>query len=199
MEFNNFIEDYYKRFISVIQDFDKSSLLPVLDVFENIASSGGTLWVAGNGGSAAIGDHTACDTTKGTFVDGCPPIRTISLSSNSATLTALANDFSYDDIFQKQLTYYLNPNDAVLLISASGNSSNVVKACEYCNSVGIPTIAFVGFDGGELKRIAKHCVWIPIDNYGMSEDVHQSLMHVLTQYLYSKTLGNKINNKTVKN
>ena len=186
MEFQEFVEDYYHRYVNALEAFDRSSLTPVLKVFEDVATSGGTLWVAGNGGSAAISDHTICDTTKLTYVEGQPPVRSISLASNGAMITALANDFNYDDVFSRQLKYYLKSGDAVLLVSSSGNSANVIKACEYANSQGVPTIAFVGFSGGKLNEIAKYPVWIPVENYGMSEDAHQSLMHVLTQYLRIK-------------
>ena len=183
MDFMEFVEDYYQQYIRVLKSFDKSSLEPVLDTFLDVRDKDGTLWVAGNGGSAAIGDHTVCDITKGTHRDGQPTIKSISLTSNTAMLTALGNDIDYEQVFSQQLKYYLGKNDALLLVSSSGNSPNVVKACEYANSRGVPTIAFVGFKGGKLRRIAKHCVWIPIENYGMAEDAHQSLMHVTTQYI----------------
>ncbi len=183
MDFMEFVEDYYQQYIRVLNAFDKSSLEPVLDTFLGVRDKGGTLWVAGNGGSAAIGDHTVCDVTKGTHTEGQPTIKSISLTSNTAMLTALGNDLDYEQVFSQQLKYYLGKNDALLLVSSSGNSPNVVKACEYANSRGVPTIAFVGFKGGKLRDIAKHCVWIPIENYGMAEDAHQSLMHVTTQYI----------------
>jgi phosphoheptose isomerase len=183
MDFADFVEDYYQRYIQVIKDFDKSSLQPVLEVFLAVAKNQGTLWVAGNGGSAAIGDHTVCDVTKGTYKPDQPSIKSISLSSNTAMLTALGNDIAYEAVFSEQLKYYLGHNDALLLVSSSGNSANVVAACEYANQRGVPTIAFVGFKGGKLKQIARHTVWIPVENYGMAEDAHQSLMHVTTQYI----------------
>ena len=183
MDFMEFVEGYYQQYIRVLNSFDKASLEPVLDTFLDVRDKGGTLWVAGNGGSAAIGDHTVCDVTKGTHTEGQPTIKSISLTSNTAMLTALGNDLDYDQVFSQQLKYYLGKNDVVLLVSSSGNSPNVVKACEYANSRGVPTIAFVGFKGGKLRHIAKHCVWIPIENYGMAEDAHQSLMHVTTQYI----------------
>jgi len=183
MDFMEFVEDYYQRYSRVLSSFDKTALEPILDVFLDIRDKNGTLWVAGNGGSAAIGDHTVCDVTKGTHKDGQPSIKSISLTSNTAMLTALGNDIAYEQVFSEQLKYYLGRHDAVLLVSSSGNSPNVVKACEYANSRGVPTIAFVGFKGGKLRDIARHCVWIPIENYGMAEDAHQSLMHVTTQYI----------------
>jgi len=182
-DFSDFVDDYYRRFVEVLQAFDRAPLQGVLDTLERVQANGGTIWVAGNGGSAAIADHTACDASKGTYVDGQRPLRTISLSSNVAMLTALSNDFSYGDCYWRQLVYYVKPGDAVLLVSSSGNSPNVVEACRYAQKVGITTVAFVGFEGGKLRELADHVVWIPVDNYGMAEDTHQSLMHVLTQYL----------------
>ncbi len=182
-DFDTFVTDYYERFVKTVNKFDRSTMSKVLEIFTRVSEAGGTIWVAGNGGSAAISDHAVCDTTKLTYVDGKPPVKSISLASNGPMLTALANDFSYEDVFSKQLEYYLQREDAVLLVSSSGNSPNVVKACEYASSRGVPTIAFTGFSGGKLKEIAQVSVWVPVDNYGMTEDIHQSLMHVISQYI----------------
>ena len=104
-------------------------------------------------------------------------------------LTALGNDISYDAVFSEQLKYYLTDKDALLVVSSSGNSPNVVNACDYANSKGVPTLAFVGFSGGKLKEIARHVVHIEVDNYGIVEDTHQSLIHCLTQYLKARKAG----------
>ena len=182
-DFRAFIDDYYARFAAALQAFDRDALARVLGVFQGVAESGGTLWVAGNGGSASISDHTVCDTTKGTHAKGVPPIRSISLAANNAMLTALGNDIGYDHVFSRQLEYYLKPGDALLVVSSSGNSPNVVAACAYAKERGIPTVAFTGFQGGKLATMADVCVWIPVENYGIAEDTHQSLMHCLTQFL----------------
>lgn len=182
-EFESFVDDYYDRFVAALQDFDRTPMVAIFETLERVHAAGGTVWVAGNGGSAAIADHTVCDVTKGSHVEGTTPLRSVSLSANGPMLTALANDLSYADVFREQLIYYLGPDDAVLLVSSSGNSPNVVAACQYAKEQGVPTIAFVGFEGGELGRLADHTVWIPVKNYGIVEDAHQSLMHVLTQYL----------------
>lgn len=181
-DFERFVEQYYRSFAAVLESFDKAPLAEILSLMDRVAERGGTLWVAGNGGSASISDHTACDATKGTFIDGEPPLRCVSLSANAAMLTALANDVGYDQVFRHQLMYYMRPEDAVLLVSSSGSSPNVVEACRYARKCGVPTIAFVGFDGGELATLADQVVHVRIDNYGIAEDTHQSLMHVLTQY-----------------
>ena len=185
-DFDAFTTSYYQRFAEALLAFDKGPLRDVLAVFDAVIAQGGTVWVAGNGGSAAIADHTVCDSSKGTHVPGTPPFRTISLASNVPMLTALANDISYADVFSEQLKYYLTDKDALLVVSSSGNSPNVVKACEYANAAGVPTIAFVGFKGGKLAEIAGTVVHIAVENYGIVEDTHQSLIHMLTQYMRAR-------------
>lgn len=187
-DFTSFVDDYYARFVRVLESFDKSSLAGVLGVLESVAAAEATLWIAGNGGSAAISDHAVCDTTKLPYVEGKPIVRAISLASNGPMLTALGNDFSYEEVFERQLAYYAQPGDAVLLVSSSGNSPNVVRACEHAKARGLATIAFVGFGGGRLANLADHVVHVAVDNYGMAEDAHQSVMHVLTQYLRARNL-----------
>lgn len=181
-----FVKSYYERFSQALMDFDKSPLSDVLSVFDEVTASGGTVWVAGNGGSAAIANHTVCDCSKGTYTEGNPPLRTMSLASNVPLLTAIGNDISYDAVFSEPLKYYLTEKDAVLLVSSSGNSANVINACKYANDQGVPTIAFVGFEGGQLAELARHVVHIKVNNYGIVEDTHQSLIHVLTQYMAAR-------------
>jgi phosphoheptose isomerase len=185
-DFDAFITAYYDRFARALLDFDKGPLRDVLSVFDKVIAQGGIVWVAGNGGSAAIANHTVCDCSKGTHVEGHPPFRTVSLASNVEMLTAIGNDISYDAVFSEPLKYYLTEKDALLVVSSSGNSPNVVKACEYANARGVPTVAFVGFKGGKLKEIATHVVHIAVDNYGIVEDTHQSLIHALTQYMKAR-------------
>jgi len=186
-EFLTFVDDYYKRFSETLLSFDKTPLTGVLEVVDRVTRDDGILWVAGNGGSAAISNHTCCDMTKGTHTEGCQILRCQSLAANVPILTAIGNDIGYDETFSKQVQYYVRPRDALLLVSSSGNSPNVIKACELANDLGVDTIAFVGFGGGKLKDLAKHCVWIPINNYGIVEDAHQSLIHVLSQYIKARS------------
>lgn len=182
-DFDAFVTSYYDRFAETLRSFDKSPLGDVLTVFDAVIAGGGIVWVAGNGGSTAIADHIVCDSSKGTHVPGTPPFRTISLASNVPMLTALANDISYDAVFSEQLKYYLTDKDALLVVSSSGNSPNVVNACEYAKEQGVPVIAFVGFKGGKLAEVADTVVHVAIDNYGIVEDTHQSIIHMLTQYM----------------
>jgi len=185
--FETFATDYFQRFAAAVSAFDKAPVAQVLEVFDRVAAAGGMLYLAGNGGSAGIANHSVCDISKGTYVEGHPPLRTMSLSANTPIVTALGNDVSYDDIFSEQLKFFLTEKDALLVVSSSGNSPNVVNACEYANAKGVPTIAFVGFKGGKLKDIARHVVHIEEDNYGIVEDIHMSLIHCLTQYMVVRT------------
>lgn len=187
--FEHFVDDYYRSFADAIRSFDTQPLHGIMDVFDQVAAAGGILWTAGNGGSAAIANHAVCDCSKGAYVEGRPPLRTQSLSANTPMLTALGNDISYDDVFSEQLKFYLTDKDALLVVSSSGNSPNVVKACEYANAKGVPTIAFVGFSGGRLKEIAAHVVHVDVQNYGIVEDIHMSLIHALTQYMTARATG----------
>lgn len=182
-EFQSFVQDYYRRFSETLLSFDKGPMSDVLAVIDRVNERDGILWVAGNGGSAAIANHTCCDMTKGTHTEGCQILRCQSLSANVPILTAIGNDIGYEHTFSKQVEYYIRENDALLLVSSGGNSPNVVNACQLANELGVETIAFVGFRGGKLKDIAKYSVWIPVDNYGIVEDAHQSLIHVISQYM----------------
>lgn len=182
-DFDAFVSDYQARLTQALQQIDRAALARVLEALLALVDRGGTLWVAGNGGSASLSDHAACDLAKGTHADGHAPLRAISLASNAAMITAIANDVAYDQVYRRQLEIQLREGDALLLVSASGSSPNVVEACRYARKRGVPTIAFVGFQGGTLARLADHVVHVPAENYGISEDVHQALMHVLSQFI----------------
>jgi len=143
------------------------------------------VFVAGNGGSAAIADHLCCDWTKGTHAAGLAPLRTHSLVSNVALLTAVANDFGYDDAFARQLEMLGVAGDVVLLISSSGNSPNVLAAADRAKAMEIATIGMTGFSGGALAARVDFALHVPYANYGLVEDCHQILMHTFAQ-LFAK-------------
>lgn len=182
-DLQRFASQYIDDLVDTLRRLDRGALDAVLEVLLGVAERESTLWIAGNGGSAALADHTACEISKGTHVDAHPPIRAVSLAANGATLTAMANDVAYDQVFRRQLEIYLREGDALLLISTSGTSPNVVEAARYARKREVPTIAFVGYRGGELARLADHVVHADVDNCGIAEDVLQSVMHVLTQYV----------------
>jgi phosphoheptose isomerase len=149
------------------------------------------IYVAGNGGSSAIADHWACDFHKGLWRPGSqPPPRVINLTAHAGLCTAISNDWGYAEVFSKQLEMRGRlPGELLIVISSSGNSENVVKAVEMAKSLNIPTLGFTGFSGGKLLDLCDVCIHIPVNNYGLVEDVHQSLMHCFAQYRWLTQSG----------
>lgn len=142
-----------------------------------------TIFIMGNGGSAATASHFACDLGKGTCVDGKKRFRVISLTDNIPLMTAWSNDTHYDNVFVEQLRGLMRPRDVVIGISGSGNSPNVLNAMEYGNSKGATTIGFTGFSGGKIKDMVNLCLVVPSDSMEHIEDVHLALEHLICTYL----------------
>lgn len=142
------------------------------------------LYIMGNGGSAASADHWVCDYMKGINEDTktFPAVKAISLVSNGPLVTAIANDIGYEHIFSRQLDYYRpNPEDVILAISASGNSSNIINGLYKARESGAKTIALTGFDGGLASTIADISIIVPSHNYGVVEDIHMMILHSISQ------------------
>lgn len=140
-----------------------------------------TLFLLGNGGSASLASHFACDLGKGTLVPGQngKRFRVIALTDNVPLMTAWANDSCYDDIFAEQLRSLMSPGDRVFAISGSGNSGNVLRALVVAKDSGLSTIGLTGFQGGKMKALCDHCIVIPSDNMQVIEDLHLSVAHAL--------------------
>lgn len=181
----NYFSDYKKALNLALSEVNENELEKAFDVMKKVAAKEGTFFVCGNGGSAAIADHLCCDWTKGTFVDGHHRLRTYSLNSNSALMTAMANDFGADEIFAYQLKILARSQDALIVISSSGNSPNVIKAIETAKKINLPTIAFTGFTGGKAKDMVDASLYVPYSNYAIVEDAHQALMQCLAQYYFA--------------
>jgi D-sedoheptulose 7-phosphate isomerase len=113
----------------------------------------------------------------------------ISLNDNLSTLTAYANDVSYEDVFVEQLRNFLRPGDLVVGISGSGNSLNVLKAITCANSLGAHTVGLCGFDGGKLAAMVKTPVLAPVHDMQKAEDVHMILLHIAMQVLCARIRG----------
>ena len=143
------------------------------------------IYVFGNGGSASLSEHFSCDHTKGVRHDTSLRPNVISLSSNIPMLTAIANDYSYDQVFSKQLEAFRDNCGLAIGLSASGSSPNVCLGLRKAEQKGFQTLAFVGFDGGHIMEYndANDFVYVPSHNYGVVEDCHQIVMHSIAQYL----------------
>jgi D-sedoheptulose 7-phosphate isomerase/D-glycero-D-manno-heptose 1,7-bisphosphate phosphatase len=187
MKFEAFARAYQAQFLKAVEGWDLSALERVADVLAAARARGGTILFAGNGGSAAIANHAECDATKGTHSDGRAPLNSRSLSANMSVVTAIANDHGYAEIFERQVALYGKPGDVLVLVSSKGSSPNVVAACRAAQERGLVTVALVGFDGGALKGLADEVVHVPVDNYGIVEDMHQACVHIITQFLKQTT------------
>jgi len=154
-----------------------------VDLVQRAFEAGTQIITCGNGGSAYAASHFITDWNKMVNLATGRKFRGISLCDNIGIVTAFANDLSYEEVFAGQLKAILSPGDLVLAVSGSGNSKNVVKAVEYANQAGADTLALVGYDGGTLKKIAKHHVWVPSFDMQLCEDVHLMFGHMVMKQL----------------
>ena len=179
---------YFLGVGSVLRRLPFAVIDRVTDALWNAYLEGKTVYVFGNGGSAALASHCACDLGKGTTVNGNRRFRVLALTDNIPLMTAWANDASYDDIFAEQLTPFIDKGDIALAISGSGNSPNVLKALHVAREAGAFTIGLTGFQGGKMKPLCDLCVIIPSDNMQVIEDLHVSVNHSIFISLRSRML-----------
>jgi len=140
-----------------------------------------TIFLFGNGGSAALASHFACDLGKGTVRIGerQKRFRVLALTDNLPLLTAWANDSSYADVFAQQLQNFVEPRDVVFAISGSGNSPNILRALDVARKAGALNIGLTGFGGGKMKNLCDPCIVIPSENMQIIEDLHLSVTHAI--------------------
>lgn len=179
-----FTRSYFEYLGEVLRSIDPDAVARLAQTLLDARERGATVYFIGNGGSAATSSHFANDLSIGTNSYD-KPFRVVSLTDNQAIITAIGNDFGYEDIFVRQLQVLARPGDVVIGISASGNSPNLVKAFEYARSRSIKTVAITAFDGGKLKAMADDGVHVPTapKEYGPAEDAHMVLDHLLGAYL----------------
>ncbi|WP_262690343.1 SIS domain-containing protein [Kordiimonas aestuarii] len=152
-------------------------------VLSDCIRDGGVIFVCGNGGSASISNHFCCDALKTLRSDTSLAPRIMSLASTSPVITAIGNDIGFEEIFAYQLDSMLRPADILVTVSSSGDSENIVRAVKVAKSKKNQVISLTGFGGGRSRNLADVNLHIDCDNYGIIEDIHQSLMHILMQYL----------------
>lgn len=181
-----YVRSYVADLAWTMEEIDRTALGRVIDLLLEARRDGRQVLLAGNGGSAAAASHMACDLGKGTINFGDPAFtrfRVISLADNTALITAIGNDLSYEDVFAEQLKMLMRPGDIVIFISSSGNSPNLVRAAEYARGHGATTIGLLGFGGGRLAPMMDVPLVVSSRNYGITEDFHMSVQHIYTQYL----------------
>ena len=179
-----FAAGYLSYLNQVLSGFDIESISAFVKILEEVRERDAQIFFMGNGGSATTASHFANDLVIGTR-SWSKPFRAMSLTDNQAIVTAIANDDGYENIFVMQLQALMKKGDAVVAISASGNSRNLVRALEYANSKGVTTVGITSFDGGQLHQIAKLKVHVPSNKgeYGPAEDAHMVLNHLVGAYL----------------
>ena len=185
-QFIGHAQQYFERLRQVLNGIDHSEIDRFVDLLLQARRSGRNIFFAGNGGSAATSSHFANDLSIGTRQQK-NPFKVISLVDNVATLSAIGNDYGYDQIFARQIKVYGQSDDLLVGISASGNSPNLLRAFEAGEKIGLITVSITAFDGGKLKKIADHSVHVPTNagEYGPAEDAHLILDHLITYYFQS--------------
>ncbi|MBK0380691.1 D-sedoheptulose-7-phosphate isomerase [Mucilaginibacter segetis] len=181
----DYLQDYVGRLTDILNKIDPEKLGQVVTTFIDAFKSGNTIYVVGNGGSAATASHMQADFRF--FVRYFSKFRPkiVALTDNMPMITAIGNDNNFEDVFVEQMRGQFVAGDVLIAISASGNSPNLVKAAEYANELGGKTIAFVGFLGGKLNEISTVPLYTPNPkgDYGPIEDVHMILNHIIVNYL----------------
>jgi D-sedoheptulose 7-phosphate isomerase len=177
------IDNWLREMVAVIEQTNVAELERAVDLLFDTYRAGRTILVCGNGGSASTASHLACDFQKATVAPGAARVRCISLVDNVASLTAWGNDNSFDEVFSQPLRSLAAPGDTLIVISASGNSPNVLCALAAARDMRVRTIALLGFGGGQAASLVDVPVVLESRDYGWVESAHLVLEHVLTYAL----------------
>jgi phosphoheptose isomerase len=179
----SFVTDYAELTAAALKSVRPSEIERAVATLKRAIAGDKLIFACGNGGSAAIANHLSCDCSKGIAADTGLRPRVISLSSTVELITAIANDIDYGEVFTHQLRNAARPGDVLITISSSGDSENIVRALAWARDNGMTTIAMSGFSGGRSAPTADISLHVEAENYGVVEDAHQGLMHILAQYL----------------
>ena len=174
--------EYIAEFVARLGHIDLDALERVVERLRTARDAGSMVYIAGNGGSAATATHWANDLAKATKRSGRAPMRMMCLSDNTSWLTALGNDEGYERVFAGQLENFARPDDVLIVISASGNSPNLLRAVELARERDVVTIGLLGFDGGALKSMVTESLWLEteIGAYGLVETGHVLMADIIT-------------------
>ncbi len=184
---NTLLSDYILSFKTALNTLDLSQVDRVSDLLLTKRQNQNSIYIAGNGGSATLAEHMSTDLMFGTQTS-LPSLKTVCLSSNSALITATGNDVSFESIFSRQIHHLGMKGDLLVVISASGNSVNLVYAVNEAKELGMETLGILGFDGGKLLDLVDHAIHVKtsIGAYGISEDLHLMINHLLVENIKGK-------------
>jgi D-sedoheptulose 7-phosphate isomerase len=177
------INNYLADISATLTRLPVGAIAQVIDMLEEARERGRSVFLFGNGGSAATASHFASDLAKGAICSGKPRLRAFALTDHVPLLSAWANDSAYEHIFAEQLENFIEAGDIAIGISGSGNSANVLNGVKAAKAKGATTIGFISFDGGRLKELVDIPVVVPIHNMEQAEDMHLLLGHVITTCL----------------
>ena len=177
------IKNYLAAHTALAEKINIADMQAGIELIRATFDSEKKIVTCGNGGSASTASHYITDWNKMINLATGKKFRGISLCDNIGLITAFGNDISYDEVFSGQLRAILDVGDLLVAISGSGNSSNILKAVEYANAIGADTLAIVGYDGGKLKSISKHSVWVPSMDMQLCEDIHFMFGHMVMKSL----------------
>lgn len=178
-------QEYFEMYQRLAADLPHGAIDQVVHELMRVYEDGKSVFIFGNGGSAALASHFACDLAKGTITgnNGHKRFRVMALTDNVPLITAWANDSRYELIFAEQMQNFVTAGDLAFAISGSGNSPNVLRALQVARDIGATTIGLTGFRGGKMKRLCNVCVTVPSDNMQIIEDFHLSIAHAVFSVL----------------
>jgi D-sedoheptulose 7-phosphate isomerase len=180
-------KQYFEELQRVVAAISHDSIDQMADALVRAYEAGRVVYTFGNGGSAALASHLACDLGKGTaYCNGGKRFRVLALTDNIPTLTAWANDSGYEDVFSEQLRNFVQPEDVAFAISGSGNSKNVLNALHVARQAGATTLGISGFQGGQMKSLCDICMVVPSNNLQIVEDMHLATAHSIFRIVYSR-------------
>lgn len=189
MDYNELIETYLEQEIDILKRIDVSAVNEVLNLLEAGMKREATIYVFGNGGSAATASHFQNDFNKGVSEHIDKKFRFLCLNDNIATIMAVANDIGYEEVFRFQLQGKIKKGDILMAISGSGNSPNVINAVEYGKKQGCKIVGLTGYSGGRLKELSDISLHVPINSMQITEDVHMIFNHLMMSVFYKSMCG----------
>jgi D-sedoheptulose 7-phosphate isomerase len=195
IDFTSDIARYLQLLEKKISALNIQQINRIVNVIKYAYDNGNAIFTMGNGGSGTTASHIVCDFNRGASFNLAKKFRVVCLNDNIPSISAIANDISYDAIFKEQLKNFLRPGDVVIGISASGNSRNIIRAIEYANRNGAVTIGFSGFDGGKLKQTAKYPIHVKVDDMKVAEDIHSIISHIMMKMLSAEFMKRKSKTK----
>ena len=176
---DSYVSAYLSRQKTALDSVPIGEVTKLIEQFGQALKKESQIFVFGNGGSAANASHFITDLGKGASDKTGKRFRCMALNDNMSWITAIGNDYAYEDVFVRQLMNFSRPGDLVLVMSVSGNSPNLVKAIEWAKNNNVYTISLVGGKKGRLFEISDHTIVIDSTHYGMVEDAHMGICHIL--------------------